>query len=778
MQQDLRVLFIEDSEADILQILRHLKPDFPTIEYRQVSDGLGLINALENEQWDIIITDYHLPGFSAEEALQIHRSLGSDVPVILVSGIVGEEIAVDMMKAGAYNYVLKDKLARIAPAIIRELHDFRLRQERQQIQNDLLQSQLRYQTLVKMSPDGICMLDPKFITILANPRTAAMFGYGSPEEMIGLNALNMISETYRQALLAKVPELLEQGSVNPTEVEFLRKDGSKFWGELRCSAILDNFGNLQSIVNVVTDISHRREMEAALVESESKFRSAFENAPIGMDILALNGRIMRANKAFCDLIGYDETELNTMTFYDLTHPDDLRDNQQLVDDMIANRIETVRFKKRYIRKDGEVIWVFVSSSLIRGQYNQPVYFVAQVQDITKQIRAEQEIILARDKAEESDRLKSALLANMSHELRTPMSGVLGFADIIAKTSEDPEIRDMAGLIQVSGKRLMTTLDSVMLLAQLESTDNIRDLNYTFVNLSRMMENLADKFRNKVMQKGLELKLEIEPDIYLSTEHHLLTQAINKVMDNALKFTEKGFISISLDLMVDSTESSVFIKVTDTGVGIEAGTKDRIFDEFRQASEGFARKYEGSGLGLPIARKIINLFRGSISVESDVGKGSIFTIKLPYQTEVTNITPAKPTIQSSAASAKKQRYLPLVLLVEDNPINQKLAVSFLTDVCQVDCVFDAKTAVEYAKITHYAAIMTDIKLGESMNGLDMVNLIRRLPGYANTPMIALTGYTLPGDKELIMKAGFGHYIGKPYTKEELVAVLEQAIKPEE
>ncbi|MBM4404068.1 MAG: PAS domain S-box protein, partial [Candidatus Cloacimonetes bacterium] len=568
MYDSLKILFVEDNETDVRLMVQMLKKEFETVSYRQVNDADALLRALEDERWDIIVTDYSMPEFSGEEVLEIHRSLGLNMPVILVSGAVGEEIAVEMMKAGANDYILKDNLPRLIPAITRELEDYRIRLERKRIQNELTESQHRYQTLVDMSPDGICMLDTRFITLLANPRKAVLFGYETPEEMVGLNALSMIAEGYREDLLTNMPNYLENGLIDCMEVEFLRKDGSKFWGELRCKVIKDDYGTPQSIVNVVTDISQRKAMEEALVESESRFRSAYENAPIGMELLALNGRIMRANKAFCDLIGYEESELNRMSFYDVTHPDDVSKNTQIVEDMIANRSDTVRFEKRYIRKDGDVICVSVSSTLIRGKQNQPLYFVSQVQDVTRQKQAEQEIISARDKAEESDRLKSALLANMSHELRTPMSGVLGFADIIIKTAVDPEIREMAGLIQISGKRLMTTLDSVMLLAQLESTDNVRDLNYTFVNLSRMLNNMADKLRSRANQKGLELKLEIEPEIYLSTEYHLLTQAINKVLDNALKFTESGSISISLDLEVSDTGNSVVIKVTDTGIGID------------------------------------------------------------------------------------------------------------------------------------------------------------------------------------------------------------------
>jgi len=242
MYDSLKILFVEDNETDVRLMVQMLKKEFETVSYRQVNDADALLRALEDERWDIIVTDYSMPEFSGEEVLEIHRSLGLNMPVILKSVAVGEEIAVEMMKAGANDYILKDNLPRLIPAITRELEDYRIRLERKRIQNELTESQHRYQTLVDMSPDGICMLDTRFITLLANPRKAVLFGYETPEEMVGLNALSMIAEGYREDLLTNMPNYLENGLIDCMEVEFLRKDGSKFWGELRCKVIKDDYG--------------------------------------------------------------------------------------------------------------------------------------------------------------------------------------------------------------------------------------------------------------------------------------------------------------------------------------------------------------------------------------------------------------------------------------------------------------------------------------------------------------------------------------------------------
>ena len=901
MEKSLRILFVEDREDDMLLVLRALsKGNFVTDHYR-VENEVTLRDALTNQEWDIVIADFSLPSFTGVEALKVFNEYALEIPFILVSGSVGEEIAVQMMKDGANDYIMKNKLARIVPAVERELKDSEVKRRKKEIEADLkkasiiidstdvtlwqwkaepgwpvvyvsnnvikygyqieeftsgmlcysdlihpddrqqvfeqssaniekhhdlykqhyrilakdgslrwiddyttivrdsqgsvdhiqgitydvssfvkLEKDLKYsenlyKVLVETSPDAICMLDESFNTVFANCRKAAMFGFDSPEELLGLNGLQFLSPQFQTLFVSSYPIMLEKGSISVPEVEFVRRDGSTFLGDLRSVVIHNEETKTNSIINMITDITERKLMQDNLSESENRFKLSFEHAPIGMDILDIDGTIMRANKAFCDIVGYSEEELQKLTFYKLTHPEDLESNVETVSDMMHGKSDVVSIQKRYLRKDGEIIWVNVRSTMIRNNQGTPLYFIAQVQDVTKSRKAENEILMAKEKAEESDRLKSALLANMSHELRTPLNGILGFSDLIRKTALDLEVTDMANLIYKSGKRLMNTLDSIMLLAQLESNSKVQNLTTEYSNISRELASICQYYSNEIKQKGLDFIYDIHPNIFLKIEPKLFKQAIGQLIENAIKFTIQGVISVSAALAETPSGTTLQITVADSGIGIRSNMHQTIFAEFRQASEGYGRDYEGSGLGLPITKKIINLYGGSIEVQSELNKGSIFTISLPYvmNNEIQQIVQPKPDVPAGIATAKSD-LKPLILIVEDNPVNQKLASSFLKNDYITESAFDGETAVLMARDKAYEAFLMDINLGSGIDGLEATKQIRALPNYTNQPIIAVTGYTMIGDRERIIAGGCTHYIAKPFSKNLLIKTLDEAL----
>ncbi len=899
MTKDLTILFIEDREDDMLLVLRALTKGGYKVKYHRVQNEEGVRRMLTERLWDAIIADFSMPGFSGADALRIYNEYDLNIPFILVSGSVGEEIAVQMMKDGASDYVMKDKLGRIVPALERELLEFDEKRKKKQMEDELHRARLIidstdvilwqwkpekgwpviyvshnvsqfgytqeefinqdtlysdfihpddrdelfqnsieniyhrhdlykqnyrvvckdgsirwlddyttivrdehdkvvlvqgltydvtdntllemdldrskniYRSLVDTSPDGICMIDMNFNTVFVNKRKAELFGYQSPDEMLGMSALDTIAPEYRQFLLEQKPELMSYGKLSIPEIEFICKNGNRFFGELRMVLIRDAQGNPENIINLVTDITERKQMQENLIESETRFRVSFENAPIGMDMIGLDGRIMKANKAFCDLIGYTEEELTELTFYDITHPEDLDMNKKVVAELVQNVSDTVQIEKRYIKKNKDIIWVNVSSTIIYNSQGQALYFLAQVQDITKSKQAEIDILNAKAKAEESDRLKSALLENMSHELRTPLNGIMGFSDLIKNSDASDEVKGMGELISRSGKRLMTTLDSIMLLAQLESSQKMLGTTNVVYNISAELQTVCKSYTDEITFKGFDYIVDVKPDLFIRCEIKLFRQAIQKLLENAIKFTQKGSITVRASL--DQATSMVHIQIEDTGIGFSPELKKGIFEEFRQASEGYGRAYEGSGLGLSITKKIITLLGGSLSVESEPGKGSVFGISLPY-TPQEAVTLPDEILQAKSAPIKpveSEGKLPPLLIVEDNPVNQKLAVSFLKKLYTVDCAETGEIAVEMALQKVYSVILMDINLGSGMDGIQTTQVIRKMPGYENIPIIAVTGYTLIGDRERILAGGCTHYLGKPFSREQLIETIDVA-----
>lgn len=896
MDKTLRILFVEDREDDMMLVLRALSKGGYEIRYSRVQDEETLREILKTQEWDAVIADYSMPGFSGSDALSIFSEAKLDIPFILVSGSVAEDIAIKMMQTGAGDYISKDKLARIVPALERELMECELRRKKKAMEDELYRASLiidstdvilwqwvpqtawqvkyvsrnvsqfgyspddflsgaikfhdfvhpddrdvvfqgsleniakhrdlykqqyrvickngdehwlddyttvvrdatgevvviqgitydvtdsvlmsrdlehsknLYRNLVDTSPDGICMLDMDFNMVFVNKRKVSMFGYDTPEEMLGMPALKTLAPEYHQFIQEQSSELFCFGRLSVSDLEFLRKDGSRFYGELRMVLIRDEEANPINIINLVTDTTDRKEMQESLIESENRFRVSFEHAPIGMDMLDLNGVITRANKAFCDLVGYSEDELQKLSFYTITHPDDREENRIAVEKLLNGDADTISLEKRYIRKDGQVIWVKVSSALIRNPQGKPTYFLAQVEDITRNKQVEQEILNAKQKAEESDRLKSALLKNMSHELRTPLNGIMGFSELIRKADLNPEVLEMAELIHRSGKRLMTTLDSIMLLAQLESNRKAQDLSFTMVNISKELDSICMSYRDEIVSKGFEFIIDIEPGIMLLCETKLLRQAFTKILENAIKFTHEGKVEVILKIR-DKTE--VLISISDTGIGLDDAMKREIFTEFRQGSEGYGRAYEGSGLGLSITKKIIDLFGGTITVESEQNVGSTFSIALPYTDSGIKAEASRPIKAEPVVPAVSSDTLPPLLIVEDNPVNQKLAKSFLKHHYEVDTAATGEIAVEMVKEKHYNVILMDINLGSGMDGLQTTQVIRKMEGYATIPIIAVTGYTLIGDRERILEGGCTHYLGKPFSKDQLLETIEIA-----
>lgn len=390
-----------------------------------------------------------------------------------------------------------------------------------------------------------------------------------------------------------------------------------------------------------------------------------------------------------------------------------------------------------------------------------------------------ELIKEKERATESDNLKSNLLRNISHEFRTPLNGIIGLSEHLKAKSINPEFQQMANMILSSGIRLNYVLDSIMLLTQLESLSEKKIINLEQINLSIFLLSLTELYKEQIEQKGLDLIINIQPNLSVKINDNLLRQAIIHIINNAIKYTKKGSIKISCILAQEG--NSVKIHIEDTGIGIPKESQEIIFSDFRQVSEGYNRAYEGCGLGLPIAKRVIELMHGNISLESQLERGSKFTIILPviYDNQVMlkdsdsdKKNYKKQIAHENYASSNTDK--PLILIVEDNKVNQKLATSILKKYYETDSALDGETAITMTTQKKYDIILMDIHLGEGLDGLDVAKIIRTDFCYKQTPIIAVTGYTMLGDKENILRQGCSHYLAKPYTKNQLLEIIEKAL----
>jgi signal transduction histidine kinase len=380
-----------------------------------------------------------------------------------------------------------------------------------------------------------------------------------------------------------------------------------------------------------------------------------------------------------------------------------------------------------------------------------------------------ELTAAKDKAEEMNRLKTSFLANMSHEIRTPMVGILGIADVLKNESEDFWVQKMAGIILRSASRLMETLSQILDLSSLEA-ENLKITTNKF-DLVNTLREIIELFLETAVEKDLYIRTEMSVNaLNIVSDERMIRQALSNLVNNAVKFTEAGGITISLSTEKRANGEAAVIKIADTGIGISDKNQKSIWEEFRQVSEGWGRNFEGTGLGLSITKKIVDKINGKIVLNSAEGVGSVITLEIPIITD-DSVPVEKPADQ---VAVKKEIPLPAkrkkVLLVDDDQINLAVINDFLKNHYIVDCVSKGKDAVEMAKNNSYDLILMDINLGSGMNGLEAASEIKKFEGYEKIPVIAMTAYALIGDKERFIEEGCTHYISKPFEKTELLDFL--------
>lgn len=380
-------------------------------------------------------------------------------------------------------------------------------------------------------------------------------------------------------------------------------------------------------------LNTNKELEEQIVEREKaqnenlKLVAAIQQTPSLVLITGIDGKIQYANQALCKKSGYELNELLGKTPRIFKSGDLSRSDYEFMWRVLTSG-ETYKNEFRNKNKNGELYWVSVNISSIKNDFGKIINYLSVQEDITIRKKDELELILAKEKIEKAEKAKSSLLANMSHEFRTPLISILGFSELLESELANEDLKEMINAIQSGGKRLLNSLESVLALSHLESSD--LTFNMKEVNLIPIINNAINILIPEARKKNLSITFESSlEEINVSTEESYLTQTINHLIDNAIKFTNQGEVRITLDYVIDKEKDYIQINIADTGIGIAEEEQQIIFEAFRQASEGYNRNYEGFGLGLTIAQKTIQLMAGKITVKSTPKVGSIFTIWIPF-----------------------------------------------------------------------------------------------------------------------------------------------------
>jgi len=623
---------------------------------------------------------------------------------------------------------------------------------------------------------SITDLDDKIL--FANESFLKTYGYGL-NELIGENIKIIQSQNNDQKLLNEILPATIKGEWLG-ELMNRRKDGSEFPIHLSTSVIKDKEDKVLGLIGVATDITSKKHAEELLRESEERLRLTLEETQIGTFDWDIIKDEYKVSNTYYTMLGYKPKEgfADRNEWLYRVHPDDR--------DMVYKKIQSVinglelnyQYEARLMNSIGQYRWIYVIGHIVKwDENNKPVRLIGVRIDITERKVAEEELIKAKEKAEESDRLKSAFLSNMSHEIRTPMNGILGFTELLKEpllTGEQQ--KEYIGIIEKSGTRMLNIINDIISISKIESGEIKISASITKIN--ELVENLISFFSHEAEQKNIKIEfLRYLPadEAYIKTDKEKVTSILTNLIKNAIKFTETGSIEVGYIQKGDYLQ--FFVK--DSGTGVPDELKEIIFERFRQGSDSLIRNYEGAGLGLSISKGYVDVLGGKIWVESNPKgpltgklnreKGSTFYFTIPYYPEELENNTMENSFQ---ANQKLNLNKDLKTMIVEDDVLSELLISIITRSISPDIlrVGTGPAAVETCRNNpDIDLILMDIKMPE-MDGYEATRKIREFN--KDVIIIAQTAYGLEGDREKAIEAGCNDYIPKPINQIKLKEMVEK------
>lgn len=774
MATPLRALILEDSADDADLLVRELRHAGYEPAFKRLDNREGLIRALDDDKWDVIISDYFMPRFSALDAIKVLREKNLDIPFIVVSGSTGEDTAVSTMKAGAHDYIMKGNLARLAPAIEREMREVLERGMKRRAQQSLQESEERYRDLFENAHDMIQSTDSSGRFIFVNKSWLEITGY-EWDDLKGLTMSDIVSpksikdyhEMFGRAISGK-----PQDNVTMT---LLAKDGREIEVEGNIICGISN-GVRVSCQGVFHDITRHKQME----ESLRKFSRAIEQSPAAVIITGAGGDIEYVNPKFTELTGYTQEEVvgkNPRLLKSGEH--DTGHYKRLWETVSAGK--EWRGELRNKKKNGELFWVSASISAIKNSHVPITHFLAIEEDITERKKWEEELKKAKEAAEAANRAKSSFVANVSHEIRTPMTAIIGAADLLEQTALNEEQQKYVRISKSAGGTLFCLINDILDLSKIEAQR--LELAQTPFDLNELMAKTLEFLAIEADKKKIELSCRAERDVPVSLEGDpdRLRQIIVNLVGNALKFTEKGgiYVSVKNTVRPETGHYDAFLEfsVRDTGIGIAPEQITRIFDLFTQANATIFQKYGGTGLGLAISKHLAELMGGKIWVESKPGEGSTFFFTAGFKIGAAegHLPVSEP---EPSAGTGEPGLVQNILLAEDSSDTAVLIKAYLDKktTCRTETAENGKIAVEKIKSGNYRLVLMDMLMPE-MDGYTAARLIREWEKKSggHIPIIALTARALKEDIQKSLEAGCDAYVSKPIDMGYLTGIIKKHLK---
>jgi PAS domain S-box-containing protein len=669
--------------------------------------------------------------------------------------------------------------------------------DRKQAEIALQSSEDRFRRVFNSSVIGMLFADFQGHIIDANDRFLEMVGYTREDFQTGaIDWLAMTPPEYIAQDYASMKYLLKHRQIAPWEKEYYRKDGSRV-SILIGAALLQDTNN--ETICVILDISDRKNAEAVLRASDQRWQFALESVGDGIWDWNIQTNEVFFSQPWKALLGYadDEIENRFESWENLVHPDDIAQSYADINKCLNRETLFYENEHRLRCKDGSYKWILARGKVFEWDVNgHALRMMGTHTDLSARKQAEAQLKHINDELLRATKLKDEFLANMSHELRTPLNAILGMSeslkDEILGSLNETQLKAIA-TVESSGEHLLSLINDILDLSKISA--GMMELDIESVSVNALCNSSLVFIKQQAFQKRIKIHSHIPThinNININIDERRIKQVLINLLTNSVKFTpNEGNISLLVAIgsgdtwqgeatipqqLRDINSPTILFQVVDTGIGISAKDLQMLFQPFIQVDSALNRQYEGTGLGLALVKQIVELHGGQVIAESEVGKGSCFTVALPYDHSPYCTLESEPTVTNSLPLAENPKIAiaPLILLVEDNEANIQTTTSYLTALnYRIIVAKNGEEAVSMAKANSPDIILMDIQM-PGIDGLEATRQIRLDPNLINTPIIALTALAMEGDRDRCIAAGANEYLSKPIKLKQLATVIQQLL----
>jgi PAS domain S-box-containing protein len=812
MTTPLRVLILEDNSSDaelMLHALRTAGFD-PTIDVVETEQDFR--NRLQQAP-EVILADFSLPECSALDAMQILRECNLDIPCIIVSGSIGEERAVQIIQQGAADYIMKDSLVRLGQAVKQALEKKRLRDGIREA-NELLQHSAYLLTLNaevaialtkgsslaemlgRCAESLIFNLDAAYASIwtfnsgetILEPMAKAVsdslsggIGVHGPTDRQQIDLITQQHKPYSTNTAIGDPHVDDQDWLRQEKV--VAFSGHPLLVEGQLVGVLTIYARhplpqatLQALTGVVDSIAlgiKRKRSEQLLQESEARTLAILNAATDAILTIDEKGIVESLNPATEKLFGFTAQELVGQNVKMLIpEPYHHEHDGYLRHYLTTGETKVIGFSREVSgqRKEGTSFPMQLGVGELK--LGDRRLFVGIARDITDRMLVEAELRQAKQTAEDANKAKSEFLANMSHEIRTPMNGIIGMTELALTAPLSPEQKEYLEAIKESGDALMTVINDILDFSKVEA--GMLNLDNIDFNLPKRLGSVMRALSARANEKGVLLIYQLDPAVpaWVGGDPDRLRQIIMNLVGNAIKFTERGEVTVRLTMQEvlgeDEKKCLLHFAVSDTGIGIPLEKQRIIFDAFSQADSSTTRRFGGTGLGLTISSRLVDLMGGKLWVDSEVGHGSTFHFTARF-----NVVDAR-THESDASQIAALENMK-VLVVDDNTLNRLLLHDMLTmwklspslTASGAEALAVAKAAASRGE--PFPLMIVDYFMPE-IDGFALVEQFHCDPALAGASVIMLTSVSDHRLAERSKQLGIAAYLAKPLNQSTLLDAL--------